>query len=207
MKLPGLNSRQANFKTLPLDFFQRESPRVALDLLGKGLYLRQGKTELLVEIVEVEAYLGADDPASHAYRGTTKRNWPMFEEGGMCYVYLSYGVHYCMNVVTGKKAEGTAILLRGAVPLLGQEVIAKNRGSNKKPESLLSGPGKLTQGLGIDLHFNGALFNQENFRMMDLGKKIPKASIGTSPRIGISRAVELPFRFFVIGSPGVSKTK
>jgi DNA-3-methyladenine glycosylase len=192
MKLPELNWREA--KTLSLEFFQRDARRVAPELLGKALYLKQNNKEFLVEVSEVEAYLGKEDPASHAYRGLTKRNWPMFEVGGMCYVYLSYGVHYCMNVVTGRKGDSSAILIRGGVALSGVD-----------PQIRLNGPGKLTRGLGINLNFNGALFNQENFRMMDLGKVFPKTTIGTSPRIGISRAIELPYRYYVIGSPGVSK--
>ena len=91
---------------LAREFFTRDAVEVARDLLGKGLVVMRGRRRLLVEIVEVEAYLGPLDPASHAFRGPTPRARLMFEEGGVCYVYLSYGVNYCMNVVTGPKGRG-----------------------------------------------------------------------------------------------------
>src|SRR5262249_12525637 len=131
-------------------FFLRKTVRVAHELLGKGLFVRQRETTMLVEIVEVEAYLGGADPASHAYRGPTPRNRAMFERGGTCYVYLSYGINYCMNVATQGKGKGEAILFRAAAPLLGRDAMLKNRRVENDhggitDRILLSGPGKLCQ--------------------------------------------------------------
>jgi DNA-3-methyladenine glycosylase len=163
-------------RPLPKTFFLQNTELVAKELLGKGLLIGSGRDFIVVEITEVEAYLGKDDPASHAYRGPTKRNWPMFEKGGMCYVYFSYGMHFCMNVVTGKKSVGEAVLLRGAVPQYGLTQIQKNRGFNgiltqKSFLNLTNGPGKLTQALGIDLSFNGRQFDEEGFKLINLGNK------------------------------------
>ena len=189
---------------LPRIFFQRQTLVVAKELLGKGLFIRHGNTPLLAEIVEVEAYLGKNDPASHSYRGITKRNWPMFEEGGMCYVYLSYGINFCMNVVTGKTGVGEAVLLRAAIPRSGEELMQERRGT-EKPASWLSGPGKLTQALGIDLTHNGRWFDQDDFRLIDLGVRPKPSQIGQSPRIGISSGKDALFRFYIDGSPWLSR--
>lgn len=195
-----------NLRPLPSEFYLQNTVEVARQLLGKGLYVRRGKAELLVEITEVEAYLAGKDPASHAFRGLTKRNWPMFEGGGTCYVYLSYGINYCMNVATQKKGIGEAILLRAAAPILGIETLRKNRGSRDIPDrNLLSGPGKLTQALGIDLSYNGLAFDRDDLKIVDLGKALTNKSIGTSPRIGISKAKEDELRFFIKGSPWLSR--
>ncbi|MCB0360779.1 MAG: DNA-3-methyladenine glycosylase, partial [Bdellovibrionales bacterium] len=106
---------------LPTEFFLQKTEVVARKLLGKVLLRVLGESVLAARIVEVEAYLGSDDPASHAYRGPSKRNQSMFLAGGTCYVYLSYGVHYCMNVATGKPGVGEAVLLRALEPLEGEK--------------------------------------------------------------------------------------
>ena len=173
---------------LPKEFYLQDTVEVARQLLGKGLYVRQGKAKLLVEITEVEAYLGHRDPASHAYRGLTKRNWPMFEKGGTCYVYLSYGINYCMNVATQHEGMGEAILFRAAAPLLGIETLRKNRGSPSTPHrNLLSGPGKLTQALGIDLRYNGLAFDRDDFKIVDLGMSSPTRVSAPRPASGSAR--------------------
>ena len=205
-----MKSQEKNFLPLPNSFFLRDTRTVAKNLLGKGLYLKSGKTVLLAEIVEVEAYLGSGDPASHAFRGITKRNWPMFEEGGMCYVYLSYGINFCMNVVTREKGIGEAVLLRAAIPLLGIKKIKKNRGKlfdnrSNAIKNLLSGPGKLTQGFGIDLRHNGLTYDRENFKLVDLRRDPLKSIIASSTRIGISKAKDSPYRYFISGSNWLSK--
>lgn len=177
---------------------------MARQLLGKGLYVRKRGAAILVEIVEVEAYLGWRDPASHAYRGVTPRNRAMFESGGTCYVYLSYGVNYCMNVSTRAKGVGEAVLLRAAAPLEGIEAMRKNRGG-MKDRQLLNGPGKLCQALAIDLLYNGFTFDREDFKLVDLGRILPGKLIGVSPRIGISKAKDDELRFYVKGSPWLSR--
>lgn len=188
---------------LPASFYLRDTITVARELLGKGLYVFKNDVPFLVEIVEVEAYLGSQDAASHAYRGITKRNWPMFELGGTCYVYLSYGINFCMNVATGPQGTGEAILFRAALPVIGKEGMQKLRGKAGQSFTLMNGPGKLTQALGIDLSYNGRLLNGEDFRLVDLGRA--PSEISDSPRIGISKATEERLRFFVAGSPWVSK--
>ena len=193
---------------LPAKFYLQDTASVARKLLGKGLYVATGPVPLLMEITEVEAYLGLHDPASHAFRGLTQRNWPMFERGGTCYVYLSYGINYCMNVATQPAGVGEAVLLRAGAPLLGVEAMAKNRGFDPRSvplRNLLSGPGKLCQALGIDLAFNGFTYDREDFKIVDLGKNPRSQNIGTSGRIGISKAKEEPLRFFIKASPWLSR--
>ena len=190
-------------------FYLRNTVTVEKSLLGKGLFISRKRKVLLVEIAEVEAYL-FDDPASHSFTGPTPRNWPMFETGGMCYVYLSYGINFCMNVVTGPKGKGEAVLLRAAAPLLGIEIMQKNRGltfinSDRGIRNLLSGPGKITQALGIDLSFNGKQFDALDFKFIDLGRAYPDSQIWQTPRIGISRAKDLALRFCVKSSPWLSR--
>ena len=204
------SSNQNWFKpssALKESFYRRDALSVAKDLLGKGLFVGRTNKPLVCEIVEVEAYLGNSDPASHAYRGVTKRNWPMFEVGGTSYVYLSYGLNYCFNVVTGTEGSGEAVLIRAAMPLEGLSLMAKRRALKdaSKHTHLLSGPGKLTQALGITLRDNGLSLYGRDFCIIDLGRKPGEAEIGQSPRIGISQGVEAHWRFFIKNSPWLSR--
>lgn len=207
MKSQGLNSPAADLPALPKDFYLKNTLEVAQSLIGKGLVVGRRSQRLLVEIVEVEAYLGDLDAASHAFRGETRRNRSMFAEGGTCYVYLSYGINFCMNVVTREAGRGEAVLLRAAIPLEGTEVMRRNRGAHFKDSHLLSGPGKLTQALGIDLDYDGRSLLAADFKLVDLGRRYGKDLIGTSPRIGISRAAENPWRFFLKDSPWISRAR
>jgi DNA-3-methyladenine glycosylase len=195
---------------LPQSFYLRTATKVAPALLGKGLYIRHKKKHFLCQIVEVEAYLGSDDPASHAFKGPTQRNRSMFDGGGTCYVYLSYGLNYCMNVVTDIEGKGSAVLIRAAMPLFGLKEMAKNRHissplDTKGMKNLLSGPGKLTQGLGIDRSFDGLRFDQDTLKIVDLQYTLPKKKLGSSTRIGISKAKEKNLRFFIKGSEFLSR--
>ncbi len=197
---------------MPRSFYEDETLVVARRLLGKVLVVhaasatRSIKDTIAVEIVEVEAYLGGADPASHAYRGVTKRNAVMFEGGGSCYVYLSYGLNYCMNVSTRGPGIGEAVLFRAARPIFGIDSIRKRRALIKTDFGLLNGPGKLTKGLGIDLTYNGFTFDRPDFKIVDLGTRVPAKLISESPRIGISKAAEKPWRFFLKDSPWVSRS-
>jgi len=191
-------------------FYIGKAPQVAKSLLGKGLFVSHGKKNLLCQIVEVEAYLGSEDPASHAFKGATTRNLSMFKAGGTCYVYLSYGLNFCMNVVTGTEGVGSAVLIRAALPLLGAIEMAKNRNisgplTTKSLINLMNGPGKLTQALGINRNFDGLSFDQSTFKIVNLNVKIPKHQIGLSPRIGISKAKEENLRFYIKGSEFLSR--
>lgn len=183
---------------------------VARNLLGKGLFVRSKGKTLIVELTEVEAYLGSEDPASHAFRGRTERNWPMFEGGGTCYVYLSYGMHYCMNVATGPKGTGHAVLFRAARPVEGIDAMIRNRGLQfisyeAALRQLLNGPGKLAQALGVDLSYKGKKFDRPNFKLIDLGIRVPDAEVIADSRIGISKAKEAPLRFTIRSSPWLSR--
>jgi DNA-3-methyladenine glycosylase len=199
-----------SFSPLPSSFYERPAPQVARDLLGKGLYVSYKKKHFLCQIIEVEAYLGGEDSASHAFKGPTPRNQSMFLLGGHCYVYLSYGLNYCMNVVTDAENKGSAVLIRAAVPLMGLGEMAKNRRISdaltpKHIRSLLSGPGKLTQALGINKNFDGLRFDQSTFKIVDLHYTVPKNKLGVSPRIGISKAKSKKLRFFIKNSEFLSR--
>ena len=174
--------------------------------------VRHGAETLLVEVTEVEAYLSHKDPASHAFKGQTPRNWAMFEGGGTCYVYLSYGINFCMNVSAQPPGVGEAVLLRAAAPVHGTAGMLARRGMPvtaemiaSPPRQLLNGPGKLCQALGIDLSYNGLDFFREDLRIVDLGKSLSQDAIGTSGRIGISKAKEETLRFFLRQSPWLSR--
>lgn len=196
-------------KKLKREFYNRTFLTVAKDLLGKILVVKKGKYFLAARIVEVEAYHEESDEASHAFKGKTNRNAVMFEEGGHLYVYFTYGAHFCANIVVGKKGKGIAVLIRAVEPLEGIYVMLKNRYGKKSVEdkslfNLTSGPGKVCHALGINLNHNGIdLIGNEIF-ILDQ-PKLKNKEIGVSSRIGITRSVDLQWRFFIIGNPFISK--
>jgi DNA-3-methyladenine glycosylase len=198
-----------NSSKLNKEFYSRNLLPVAKDLLGKIL-VKKGKGRLIAgKIVEVEAYHGDYDEASHAFKGKTKRNEVVFYEGGYLYVYFTYGAHFCANVVTGKKNKGTAILLRGIEPIEGIDVMTKNRfgrplHNDKEKFNLTSGPGKLCKAFGIDKKFNGTDLTGDEIFLLDQ-PKLRKNEIGISKRIGITRSVDLQWRFFIKNNPFVSR--
>ena len=176
-------------RLLEREFFARDSPVVAPELLGKVLVAG----ECAGRISEVEAYR-ADDPASHTFRGRTARNAVMFGPAGHLYVYFTYGMHHCANVVTGADGDGQAVLLRALVPLRGIEVMTARRSGRA---SLADGPGKLCQALGLDRRHDGSdLCAGGTLRIVDDGVA-PPADVLVTPRIGITRAVEVPWRWVV----------
>lgn len=196
-------------KKLKKNFYRRELLKVANDLLGKILVKIDRKNILAGKIVEVEAYHGNFDKASHAFIGITKRNEVMFESGGCLYVYFTYGAHHCCNVVTGKKGEGTAVLIRAVEPVSGIEKIIKNRfgrklKNDKEIFTLTNGPGKVCQAFGIDRTHSGIDLTGNKIFILD-GKKISRKEIGISMRIGITRSVDLPWRFFIKNNPYLSR--
>lgn len=184
------------------DFFQQNTLVVARALLGKELVHVVDGERVGGRIVETEAYL-TDDPACHASRGMTPRNEPMFEAGGISYVYFIYGMYRCFNVVTGKKGEGEAVLIRAIEPLYGIEQMKLFRGSNKPLTQLCSGPGKLTDALQITRDHNRQSVLRGNLRIV-CGEPLKNSAIATSGRIGIREGSELPYRFFVKDCPFVS---
>jgi DNA-3-methyladenine glycosylase len=183
-------------------FFSRDPVIVARDLLGRILFYRTPEGLLAGRIVETEAYRGQVDPASHAFRGRTTRNAVMFGAAGHAYVYFSYGVHYCLNVTADAPGVAGAVLLRALEPLAGTEIM-RRRGDLGPEVRLLSGPGKIGRGFGLTLNDNGRDFTRDRLGLA-AGTPVPDREVAVSRRIGISRAVDLPYRFSVIGSRSVS---
>jgi DNA-3-methyladenine glycosylase len=176
---------------------------VARGLLGCILHADAGTPDqVAARIVEVEAYLGTSDPASHAWRGPTPRARIMFGEPGHLYVYLSYGVHHCANLVTEPQGTAGAVLLRSALVLEGEEVVRRRRGGGPLP-GLLRGPGNLCRGLGIDRADNGADLCAGGGRFW-LSRSRRRPPILAGPRVGITQAAALPLRFALAGEAAVS---
>jgi DNA-3-methyladenine glycosylase len=222
-------------------------------LLGHFLVRETPAGRIKLKIVETEAY-HQDDPASHSFRGQTPRTAPMFQAGGRLYVYFTYGMHYCVNIVVGQKGVGEAVLLRAAEPIEGIEIMLKNRygtqfshldavqGSKEEQakrikhtvsavtdaadaamrqksasaagsagkqwqalRGLCNGPGKLAQAMGIfDTSLSGKILNKSSI-LLEAGQPVEPADIISAPRIGITKAVEQPWRFYIKNSPYVSK--
>jgi DNA-3-methyladenine glycosylase len=181
---------------LSRDFFARSVHEVAPDLVGVTLLLDGvgGK------IVEVEAY-DQEDPASHGFRGPTQRNASMFGPPGHAYVYRSYGIHWCLNLVCAEKGNPEAVLIRALEPTAGLELQGHRRGT-EDPRSLCSGPGKLCEALGITREHDGLALDEAPFRLEER-TEVPE--IVTGPRIGITRAAELSWRYALAGSPFLSR--
>lgn len=180
-------------------FFNRMPIEVAPELLGKLLVRDDGR---VLRIVETEAY-AQDDPAAHTFRGETARNRSMFGAPGHLYVYFSYGVHWCANLVCGPKGYGAGVLIRAGEPLAGIDLMAQAR-NGVVLKQLCNGPGKLAQAMGINKAFDGMdVTGGDVITAMDDGYRPP--GIIACPRIGISKAAEAPLRFLVSESPYVSK--
>ena len=181
---------------LTREFFARSVHEVAPELIG---------TTLLVDgvggtIVEVEAY-DQDDPASHGFRGPTARTTSMFGPPGHAYVYRSYGIHWCLNLVCAPEGRAEAALVRALEPTHGLEAMRERRGLDAA-RALCSGPGKLCQALGITRALDGLALDEPPFELV-ARESVPKLVVG--PRIGITRAVELPWRYGLAGSPFLSR--
>lgn len=177
-----------------LAFFEKDTVKAAKELIGCRLVRCFGEHRAEAVITETEAYKGGEDPASHAHRGTTERNKLMFGRAGMLYVYFSYGMHYCMNIVTEQEGVPGAVLIRGAKPVKGLDWIRGNR-PGVADKQLMNGPGKLTKALAIDLSFNGYDLLQTGNRELFLLAKEAPVSCEATPRIGISKGTELHWRF------------
>jgi DNA-3-methyladenine glycosylase len=189
----------AGTSALDHSFFDRSVHDVARDLLG---------CELLVDgvggrIVETESY-APGDPACHSYRGPTPRNEPMFGPAGHAYVYLSYGIHTMLNIVCEGEGSAAAVLVRALEPLHGVEVMRERRGRPEAGE-LCSGPGKLAQALGIGLEMSGASLLEPPFAWRP--RKGAPPAVVTGPRIGITKGVDLPWRFSLAGNRFVSRPR
>lgn len=193
---------------LPRDFYMHETVHVARALLGCVLWRRVRGRLLAARLVEVEAYLGANDMASHARRGLrSERNESMYLEGGHAYIYLSYGMHWCMNVVTQEADIAEAVLLRAGEPLQGIETMWKQRPKAKREHDLLSGPGKLCAGMSIDKKLDREPLDGDRLFLTARDVVLTEEDIAISPRIGVDGAPEAahwPLRFFIRGNPHVS---
>jgi DNA-3-methyladenine glycosylase len=183
-------------------FYNRPTLKVAKELLGKYLVIEKDGKYVSGKIVETEAYIGPDDPASHAYRGLTPRNKVMFGDPGYAYVYLTYGMHHCLNFVTERKGFPAAVLIRALEPADGIEIIKKRR-KVEDLENLTNGPAKLCQALGIDRTLNGADLCSDIIYVEDRKNK-PTKIVSTS-RIGIKEGKERKWRFYIEKSEFVSK--
>jgi DNA-3-methyladenine glycosylase len=181
---------------LKRDFFARSVHQVAPDLIGATLLV----DNVGGRIVEVEAY-DQQDPASHAYRGRTPRNAVMFGPPGHAYVYRSYGIHWCLNLVCGGEGVPEAVLIRALEPTRGLE-LQQSRREVEDVRQLCSGPGKLCQALGITREHDGLALDVPPFRL-EARTEVPE--ILTGPRIGITRATELSWRYVDAGSPFLSR--
>jgi DNA-3-methyladenine glycosylase len=197
---------------LPREFFNRDPRKVGRELLGKILVRRNGRKLLTGRIVEVEAYLGKNDPAAHSFGGLTPRNAIMFGPPGFAYVYFIYGNHYCLNVSCLPEGTAGAVLFRAVQPIAGIEEMARARGIEVKTErdlrNLTSGPGRMAEAFGVT-------------RERDNGKDLASAKsdiflaeddfrlrrILATPRIGITKAAERPLRYVIPGNPFVSGPK
>ena len=189
---------------VPRSFYLRPVVEVARDLLGRRL--RHG--EVVLRITEVEAYAGQEDSASHCRSGRTRRNAPMWEEGGRVYMYFCYGVHHMLNIVTGPAGVGSAVLIRSCEPVAGLELVRRRRGGLAGPV-LLNGPGKVAQALDLDLGFTRhPLFEPGGLELL---AGAPAADALQGPRVGIDFAREpdraRPWRFALAGTPWVSRPK
>ncbi len=168
---------------------------VAEALIGATLTTEGPEGQTSVTITEAEAYGGSDDPASHAWRGQTARNSPMFGPAGTLYVYRSYGIHWCLNVVTGAVGDPQAVLIRAGIPHQGQELIVQRRG---RLDHLADGPGKLTQALGIDGSMDGCHFERVESLSIVAPKRAP--TVVWKPRVGLTRAIERPWRCVLVST-------
>ena len=179
---------------------------LAAALLGAVLVHDAPDGRVAVRLTEVEAYLGEDDPGSHAFRGRTPRTAVMFGPPGHLYVYFTYGMHWCANVVTGDEGEGNAVLLRAVVPVDGVEVMRERRGGRP---GLADGPAKLCQAFGIGPSHNGVDLCTESplgVRLLDDGTAPPRRPT-VGPRVGITKAVDTPWRFRVPVTPRGSSSR
>jgi DNA-3-methyladenine glycosylase len=190
-------SRTPEAHRLEPAFFERSVHAVARDLVGCRLFFDGvGGT-----IVETESY-ERDDPACHAYVGLTDRTEVLFGPPGRAYVYLSYGIHSLLNAVAEPEGEAAAVLIRALEPTAGLEAMRARRGDRPDVE-LCSGPGKLTEALGVGLELNGADLFRDPFLLLEPEGAAP--AVATGPRIGITKAVDRPWRFCAAGSPFVSR--
>ena len=191
---------------LPREFLNRPAPEVAPGLLGCVLEHESPEGLVAVRLTEVEAYNGEGDPASHAARGRTARNAVMYGPPGYAYVYFTYGMHFCVNVVCMTPGTASAVLMRAGAVIAGEDLARSRRPVKGPPRDLARGPARLCQALGIDRAFNGADFCDpaSPVRLRTRIGSVAENAICTGPRVGVSAAATVPWRFWLDGEPSVS---
>ena len=196
-------------KKVPLSFYKRKDVvKIAKELLGKIVVTNFDGKVTSGRIVETEAYAGITDKASHSFAGRrTARNEHMYSAAGTAYIYICYGMHQMLNVVTNEKEIPDAVLIRAIEPVKGIDIMLKRTGKNKLDKSLTRGPGNVGKALGIFKHHSGLYLLDEEIFLLEDGKKMPEENIGISKRIGVESAgadALLPYRFYVKGNKYVS---
>jgi DNA-3-methyladenine glycosylase len=188
----------------PRGLLSRPASEVAPALLGWTITHEAVEGLVSVELTEVEAYAGQADPASHAFRGPSPRNAVMFGTAGHLYVYLSHGLHWCANVVTGPEGEASAVLLRAGKVTKGVELARARRGGTVPDRSLARGPGCLGQALGLSKEYDGSDLLSSGPLILSPPLAPIAEPISTGPRVGVSRASDVPWRYWLTGEPTVS---
>jgi DNA-3-methyladenine glycosylase len=214
MKFDSLTNRKALNLGAPLEreFFNRDSRIVGRELLGKLLVRREGRKKLAGRLVEVEAYLGKDDPAAHSFGGPTPRNMVMFGPPGFAYVYFIYGNHYCLNVSCQPEGNAAAVLFRALEPLAGIEQMALARDltvvSPRDLPLLTSGPGRMAEAFGVTrVRDNGKDLTSTRSDLWLADDGFVPERILVTKRIGITKAADKPWRYVIAGNPFVSGPK
>jgi DNA-3-methyladenine glycosylase len=205
---PVANSDSAADRQLTREFFERPVLQVAPDLLGRVVVHDSPLGSVAVRLTEVEAYAGPRDPGSHAFRGRTPRNGVMFGPGGFVYVYFSYGMHWCMNLVCGAAGDPSAVLLRAGEVITGLELAQLRRTTARLPRDLARGPARLTSALGVDKVYDGVDATARGSALRVLagaGPRPVRRSIVRGPRVGVAGdGAARPWRFWIDGDPTVS---
>nr|WP_312887020.1 DNA-3-methyladenine glycosylase [Actinocrinis puniceicyclus] len=189
---------------LPRGFFDRPVLEVAPDLLGRLVVHRTADGDVTARLTEVEAYDGPNDPGSHAYRGRSKRNGTMFGPPGHVYVYFTYGMHHCMNLVCGPPGLPTGVLLRAAEITDGVHLARKRRLAAKSDRELARGPARLVEALAVSRGDDGADVCGDGPLTVHHGTPPPPGLICRGPRVGLRGAADFPWRFWIDGEPTVS---
>jgi DNA-3-methyladenine glycosylase len=191
---------------LPPSFFDRPVLEVAPDLLGVTVEHRTPAGLVAVRLTEVEAYDGANDPGSHAFRGQTRRNSVMFGPPGRVYVYFTYGMHWCMNLVCGPPGRASAVLLRAGEVVAGRELAQSRRTTSRSPRDLASGPARLTVALGVDREHDGTdATSPTSVLVARPGEPVDPAAVRTGPRVGVAGdGAGHEWRFWLDGDRTVS---
>jgi DNA-3-methyladenine glycosylase len=200
------------WRALPRAFYRRAAPEVARDLLGRYLVRELDGERLALRIVETEAYLGAIDRAAHTWAGRrTARNEAMYLAGGHAYVYFIYGMHFCLNAVTGPAEEAQAVLLRAGEPVMGEQRMRQLRGldGRARPGQVAGGPARLCEALAVDRRLNATSLWRGELRIAE-GETVADAAVVSGPRVGVDYAGEAAaweLRFALRGNAHVSKPR